>query len=130
MITKLILTLTVIAIAWLVVRNRQQRTQAITHDSQPEAALRGSGNPLFRWGAYMLLVMLLLGSGAYLYVQWQDHARVVTVVVVDTQTGRSVSYQARRGDIEARRFVTLDGREVSVANNERIELESAFRQRP
>jgi hypothetical protein len=127
MITKLILTLTVIAIAWLVVKNRQQRVQAITHDSQPEVAAGGSKNPMLRWGAYALLAMLLLGSGAYLFVQWQDYTRVVSVVVVDTQTGRSVSYQARRGDIEARRFVTLDGREVSVAHNERIELESASR---
>jgi hypothetical protein len=130
MITKLILTFTVIAIAWLVVRNRQQRVQAITHESQPEVVAGGGKNPMFKWGAYALLAMLLLGSGAYLYVQWQDYARVVTVLVVDTQTGRSVSYQARRGDIEARRFVTLDGREVSVANNERIELESASPQRP
>ncbi|MBW9267793.1 MAG: hypothetical protein AB2565_06615 [Candidatus Thiodiazotropha endolucinida] len=130
MITKLILTLTVIAIAWLVVKNRQQRVQAITHDSQPDVAARRATNPLLKWGAYALLAMLLAGSGAYLFVQWQDSTRVVTVVVVDTQTGRSVSYQARRGDIEERYFVTLDGREVSVANNERIELESASRQRP
>jgi hypothetical protein len=127
MITKLILTLTVIAIAWLVVRNRQQRVEAITHDKQPGIVAKRGGNPMFRWGAYTLLAMLLLGSGAYLFVQWQDYSRVVTVIVVDTQSGRSVSYQARRGDIDERRFVTLDGREVSVANNERIELESASR---
>ncbi|MES9826953.1 MAG: hypothetical protein ABW201_01645 [Candidatus Thiodiazotropha sp.] len=130
MIAKLILTLTVIAIAWLVVKNRQQRVQAIIHDSQPDVAARHGTNPLLKWGAYALLAMLLAGSGAYLFVQWQDSTRVVTVIVVDTQTGRSVSYQARRGDIEERYFVTLDGREVSVANNERIELESASRQSP
>ncbi|MES9968744.1 MAG: hypothetical protein ABW092_01840 [Candidatus Thiodiazotropha sp.] len=130
MITKLILTLSVIAIAWLVVKNRQQRVEAISHDRQPGVAPRQATNPLMKWGAYALLAMLLLGSGGYLYMQWQDAARVVTVIVVDTQTGRSVSYQARRGDIEERYFVTLDGREVSVANSERIELESASRQRP
>ena len=130
MITKLILTLTVIAIAWLVVKNRQQRVEAISHDRQPGVPARQDANPLMKWGAYTLLAMLLLGSGGYLFVQWQDSARVVTVIVIDTQTGRSVSYQARRGDIEERYFVTLDGREVSVANNERIELESASRQRP
>jgi hypothetical protein len=76
------------------------------------------------------MAMLLLGSGAYIFMQWQDLSRVVTVVVVDTQTGRSVSYQARRGDIDERHFVTLDGREVNVANSERIELEPASLQRP
>ncbi|MES9992952.1 MAG: hypothetical protein ABW098_13420 [Candidatus Thiodiazotropha sp.] len=130
MITKLILTLTVIAIAWLVVRNRQQRMQAITHQGQPSEAPKPAHNPLLKWGAYLLLVMLLLGSGLFLYTQWQDLARVVTVTVIDTQTGRSVSYQARRGDIEERHFVTLDGREVNVANSERMELESSSLKRP
>ena len=130
MITKLILTLTVIFIAWLVVKNRQQRVETITHQRQPDSAPGTGKNPLFKWGAYGLMVILLLGSGAYLFLQWQDHARVVTVVVVDTQTGRSVSYQARRGDIDERHFITLDGREVSVANSERIELEPASGLRP
>ncbi|MBT3057415.1 MAG: antitermination protein NusG [gamma proteobacterium symbiont of Ctena orbiculata] len=130
MIMKLILTLTVIAIAWLVVRNRQQRMQAISHQGRADEAPRPARNPLLKWGAYLLLVMLLLGSGFFLYTQWRDLARVVTVTVVDTQTGRSVSYQARRGDIEERHFITLDGREVNVANSERIELESASPGRP
>ncbi|MEW8508636.1 MAG: hypothetical protein AB2598_18245 [Candidatus Thiodiazotropha sp.] len=130
MITKLILTLTVIAIAWLVVRNRQQRMQAISHQGRTEAAPRPAQNSLLKWGAYLLLAMLLLGSGFFLFMQWQDLTRVVTVTVIDTQTGRSVSYQARRGDIEERQFITLDGREVNVANSERIELESASPKRP
>lgn len=130
MITKLILTLTVIAIAWMVVKNRQQRMQAISRDNPAGAAPRRGPNPMLKWGAYGLLAMLLLGSGLFLYTQWQDFTRVVTVRVIDTQTGRSVSYQARRGDIEERHFTTLDGREVNAANNERIELESAAAQRP
>ncbi len=124
MITKLILTLSVIAVAWLVVRNRQQRVQAISHDNHAAESLRRGPNPMLKWGAYGLLIMLLLGSGFYLYIQWQDYTRVVTVRVIDTQSGRSASYQARRGDIEERHFTTLDGREVNVANSERIELES------
>jgi hypothetical protein len=130
MITKLILTLTVIFIAWLVVKNRQQGTRAITHEGQPDGVPETGKNPLFKWGAYGLMAILLLGSGAYIFVQWQDLSRVVTVVVVDTQTGRSVSYQARRGDVDERRFVTLDGREVSVASSERIELEPVSSQPP
>ena len=125
MITKLILTLSVIAIAWLVVKNRQQRTQVISHDTRTSEAARPGPGPLLKWSAYGLLIMLLLGSGFYLYAQWQDYTRVVTVRVIDSQTGRSTSYQARRGDIEERHFTTLDGREVNVANNERIELESS-----
>jgi hypothetical protein len=130
MITKLLLTLTIIFIAWLVVKSRQQGTPAITHERQPGAVPESGKSPLFKWGAYALMAMLVLGSGGYIFMQWQDLSRVVTVVVVDTQSGRSVSYQARRGDVDERRFVTLDGREVSVASSERIELEPALGERP
>jgi hypothetical protein len=66
---------------------------------------------------------MVLVSGVLIYQRWQDGDRVVTVRVVDTQSGRSVTYQARRKDVEERHFVTLDGREVSVAETERIELQ-------
>ena len=68
---------------------------------------------------------MILGSGLFLYTQWQDRYRVVTVAVVDTQTGARIEYQARRTDVAERHFVTLDGVEVSVADTERIELRSA-----
>jgi hypothetical protein len=130
MITKLILTLSVIAIAWLVVRNRQQRMQAVSHDGRSGGSARQGANPVLKWSAYALLSMMLVGSGIYLYTLWQDFSRVVTVRVIDSRTGRSVNYQARRGDVGERHFITLDGKEVNVANNERIELESATEPQP
>ncbi|MCU7935673.1 MAG: antitermination protein NusG [Candidatus Thiodiazotropha sp. (ex Dulcina madagascariensis)] len=123
MISKILLTLTVIAVAWLVIRNRQQRLPTPSSDAGP-SGVSGKPNSLIRWGGYALLVMMLLGSGMFLFLQWQDSYRVVTVRVIDTQSGRSVSYSARRADVGDRRFLTLDGREVNVANSERIELES------
>ncbi|MCU7839465.1 MAG: antitermination protein NusG [Candidatus Thiodiazotropha sp. (ex Lucinoma annulata)] len=130
MITKLLLTLTVIAIAWLVVKNRQQRVLDVSNDKPPALVTQRRPNILLRWGGYALLAVMLLGSTLYLVMQWQEMIRVVTVRVIDTQTGRSVSYQARRTDVEDRHFITVDGREVNVANSERIELESAPARNP
>ncbi|MCU7882318.1 MAG: antitermination protein NusG [Candidatus Thiodiazotropha sp. (ex Lucinoma aequizonata)] len=130
MISKLLLTFTVIAIAWLVVKNRQQRVLDVSSDKPPALVAQRRPNILLRWGGYALLAVMLLGSTLYLAMQWQEMIRVVTVRVIDTQTGRSVSYQARRTDVDDRHFVTVDGREVSVANSERIELESASARNP
>lgn len=124
MITKLLLTLGVIAIAWLVLRNRSRRGQVAAGERAAQLAApaerRRDGAP--RLAAYTLVVFMILGSGLFLYFQWRDEYRIVTVEVINTQTGHSVSYQARRGDVDARSFLTLDGRQVNVAETERIEM--------
>ncbi|MEJ2453785.1 MAG: antitermination protein NusG [Candidatus Thiodiazotropha sp.] len=124
MITKLLFTLGVIFVGWLVLRNRQQRMSAPPPEPRLQAPSRNGINP-WKWAGYLLVVVMILGSGLFLYAEWQDRYRVVTVSVVNTQTGERIDYEARRMDVEDRRFVTLDGREVSVADTERIELQSA-----
>jgi hypothetical protein len=122
MIGKILLTLSVIVLAWLVVRNRQRRMALMT--ARPPAAkpaVPSSGS--WRVGVYLFVAAMILVSGVLIYQRWQDGDQVVTVRVVDTQSGRSVTYQARRNEVEERHFVTLDGREVSVAETERIEVE-------
>ena len=124
MITKLLLTLGVILAAWLVLRNRQKRMSAPPPEPRLQAPVRRGFNP-WKWGGYVLVVVMILGSGLFLYAEWQDRFRVVTVTVVNTQSGERLDYHARRMDVDERRFVTLDGREVSVADTERIELHAA-----
>ena len=130
MITKLLLTLGVIAVAWLVVRNRSRRGQVSAGERTERLAAPAeradSGAP--RLAAYALVVFMILGSGLFLYLQWRDEYRVVNVEVINTQSGNSVSYQARRGDVGERSFLTLDGRQVNVADTERIEMGAAGRQ--
>jgi hypothetical protein len=123
MISKILLTLFVIVIAWLVVTNRQRRMAAIA--SQPRVATPVQKGLNWRWGVYLFVILMILGSGLLLYMKWQDGYQVVTVQVIDTQTGRSVVYKARRMDVDERRFMTLDGTEVSVADTERIEVENS-----
>jgi hypothetical protein len=124
MITKLLLTLGVILAAWLVLRNRQKRMTAVAN-APPLLSQPPPRNPLWKWGASLLVVIMILGSGLFLYAEWQERYRVVTVSVVNTQTGERVDYLAHRMDVDERHFVTLDNIEVSVADTERIEMQSA-----
>jgi len=127
MIAKILLTLSVIVIAWLFISQRQRRQLT---SRPPPRVVQQAPSAYWKWAGYLLLIMMILGSGLFLYQAWQDHYRVVSVLVIDTQSGNTTQYQARRGDVEARRFVTLDGREVSVASNERIELQTASDNNP
>jgi len=47
---------------------------------------------------------------------------VVSVRVINANTGSSVSYQARRGDVKDRSLETVDGRRVVLAAVERLEF--------
>jgi hypothetical protein len=124
MIWKLLLTLAVIAGAWLVLRNRYRREQLPVGETPPRltSTRSQSADRIPRYAAYGLIVFMILASGAYLYLQWRDEYRIVTVRVINTQSGQTLTYQARRGDVAERHFQTLDGRIVNVADVERIEL--------
>jgi hypothetical protein len=127
MILKLLLTLGVIGVAWLVLRQRYRRSRLPAAEQPPRlvppAARTSERMP--RLAAYALIVCMLLASGVMLYLQWRDEYRVVTVRVVNTQTGRTLTYEARRGDVAEHQFQTLDGRTVYVAEIERIEIGGA-----
>ena len=58
----------------------------------------------------------------FLYHQWQDNYQIVQVHVIDTRSGKEVTYEAYKGDIEARSFLTVTGRQVNLAEVERMEL--------
>ena len=122
MLTKIILTLLVIVgCFWFVSSKREQNRQpllvvASKKDQQLKATLRR--------GAYLFMFIMVLAALAMFYVQLSDNYTTVTVHVINTQTGARSSYQARREDVQASSFTTLEGRKVYVAGIERIEVES------
>ncbi len=127
MITKILFTAAVIAVVFLFAsgktRGRQMPAQPAQRKlpEQPGAAPPDTQN-LPRYLAYAILGIMLLGSGGFIFLEWQDQYRVVSVRVINTNTGRSETFQARRGDVEDRAFETLDGRRVVLSQVERLEL--------
>jgi hypothetical protein len=120
-ISKILLTLAVIGVAWLVIRHRQQSLSEAERVPRLDSAQQSS-NRTIKWLSYGVLALMV--SASLLYLGWQvsQGYRLVTVRVVDAQSGRSVSYIARRMDVDDRHFLTQDGREILVADGERIEL--------
>ena len=72
--------------------------------------------------AYATVITMLVGSGVYFYFQWKDAYQVVSVRIIDTRSGKEVVYQAYKGDVDGRSFQTTDGRIVTLAEVERLEL--------
>lgn len=120
MLGKILLTLAVLVAAILIIRVRLRRSAARPAGLSGTAAR--SGKPI-RVAAYTLLAVMFGGSLLYLILEWRTQREVVQVRVVNAYTGESVRYEARRGAVQARQFMTLNGRWIVLAEVERLELE-------
>lgn len=118
MIWKILLTAAVIFAAFLVVRERWRGPSRRSVATSPPPPLLSAGT--VRGMAYGLLGVMLLGSGWYLFSDWRAGHAVVTIQVVNANTGAITPYQARRRDLADRGFRTLDGRDIRVADVERM----------
>ncbi len=122
MLTKILFTLAVITgCFWYVSAKRSHRRQPTLIVVSKEDLHK---RKMLRRSVYLFMGFMVLAASAMIYIEIVDNYKVVTVHVVNTQTGSRLSYQARRDDIDSSSFTTLEGRTVYVANIERIEVES------
>jgi hypothetical protein len=115
MIGKILITLAVILACMFMISSR----------ARPE--LREIKNPAaernkkyLRNGAIAFMAVMVIAAGSMIYLELD----VVTVHVINTQSGARKSYRAMKNEIHSDGFTTLDGVEVFVAGIERIEIDS------
>jgi len=77
-----------------------------------------------RNGAIAFMVLMVIAAGVMIYLEVDERSAVVTVHVINTQSGAKKSYRAMKNEIHGDGFTTLDGLQVFVAGIERIEIES------
>lgn len=119
MLTKILFTAAVIAVVYFVYRGRTRATPprpVPQKDRQPETS---SISP--RTVAYIFIALLVAISSLIFVINWNEQNRIVNIRVIGAD-GEAITYQARRKSIEGREFVTLDGRNVALGDNDRIEM--------
>lgn len=119
MIWKFLLTVAVLVAAVFFIRERLRGPRR-PHDGAPPPPLLPAG--MARTLAYTTLAVMLLGSGWYLYRGWAHGNQVVEVQIVNANTGVITPYKAHRRDVQGRVVRTLDGREIRLADVERMIL--------
>ena len=123
MLGKAVLTLVVIIVAILVVkqRNDQEAGTKKSANSKKDQADNSMASD-FRFAAYMFLV-LMFGTGAFIYYQrWQDDHTVLTVNLYSDGQSEPVSYEVYKFQLDSRSFTTIEGIRITVADNERMEV--------
>ena len=124
MLGKILLTLSVIVIAYLYVRQRQlaeQKSSNKTAKKSTQEAKSELAND-FRIAAYLFLALMTIVGATLYYFQWQDDHTVLTVNLHRENQTEAVSYQVYKYQLQDRGFTTVDGTVVTVAGSERMEI--------
>ncbi len=132
MVVKLLITLTVIFVAYLILRRRQTLNSNTAQLSKSgwkintDDQSRNELNAEIRFGAYLFLVMMLTLSAGMGYVSWKNDHETVLVTLYrqnnnDAQDEKIV-FHVYRQDLLERSFTTVDGIKVVVASDERMEI--------
>ena len=132
MVVKLLITLTVIFVAYLILRRRQTLNSntaqlsksgwKINTDDQSRNELTAE----IRFGAYLFLILMLTLSAGMGYVSWKNDHETVLVTLYrqnnnDAQDEKIV-FHVYRQDLLERSFTTVDGIKIVVASDERMEI--------
>ena len=128
MVGKFLITMAVIIGAFFVIRQRHANGENDSRSIKTEKTKTLKSNKKdelsadLRAGAYMFL-FLMVGIGATLYYfDWQDDHTVLTVNLHRDNNAAVVSYEVYKYQLESRSFITTDGRSITVASSERIEI--------
>jgi len=122
MFGKILLTAAVILGAYLVIRARMRRARSPASDPSPQHRAPLVPKEVIKAVAYGLVAVMVAGSLFWLYLDYESGQEVVTVRIINANTGKVTTYFARRTDVEGRRFTTLDGRPITLADVDRMEL--------
>lgn len=122
MITKLLFTLAVIALVVFLVKFRQRPASA---PSPAPVARKRPDTRLVRTIAIVTLAVMLTGTLVMVYLGWRDSHQLLQVKVIDSRSGRVSEYEVYRGRLGERSFETVDGRQVRLAETERMEVAAA-----
>ena len=118
MLLKVLFTLAVILAVAVIFRVKNQ-----TQKSPPPNATtdQSGGGVSSRAVIYTLLGLIISISILVFVLHWSDQRRIINIRVTNSQ-GETINYQAYRKTIEGRRFTTLDGVNVVLGANDRIEM--------
>ncbi|MCY4265434.1 MAG: hypothetical protein OXE78_11330 [Gammaproteobacteria bacterium] len=123
MLGKLLLTLAVIATALLYVKHRNQAEQKIAADQNGNLQTTSATSSLAGRRLAWLVLAVLIGTAVSVYLyRWQDNHKILTVNLYRENQSGPVSYRVYKYQLQSRQFVTTDGRQITVASSERMEI--------
>lgn len=122
MITKILITLLVIAGCYLYLK---RRNKVASQPVRQNVADRAAETLPIKLIATILLSVSVVGSASFLGYQWYDGHTLLEVRIINPGTATEVVYQVYKTDLNDRSFTTVDGQSVRIAASERLEITKA-----
>ncbi len=119
MITKILFTALIILAAMVFMRYKSSRSRAQELERQAQQE-ESRSNAMFVAIAFVSLT-LAVSAGLY-WSHWKEAHRIFTVKVINSHTGDKQTFHVYQGDINGRRFRTIDGRLINLSDVERMEV--------
>ncbi len=117
MLTKIIFTLFVIVVVALVFRTKSESKKPAVKTVNEE-----QGSLSTRTVTYGILGLLVVISVVLFVFDYKSDNTIVNIRVI-SEDGSGTTYQAKQKSIKGRNFVTLDGKQVTLGESDRIEME-------
>jgi hypothetical protein len=123
MLSKLFLTLAVIFLVALILKRRPLQESG-AQGAKTSAKVGGEKPKLseLRLAAYLFLAIIFGLGGVVSAQKWRDDHTVVTIKLYNAGESSPTEYQAFKFELDSRSFTTVDGVQVVVASDERMEL--------
>ena len=119
MLSKILITIGVIVACMMMLSARGKPKLKTIPNPEVERNRR-----LMRHVAFAFMAVMAIAASVMIYLEVDKNQAIVTVRVINTQSGESKSYRVMRNDIHGDGFTTTDGVEVFVAGVERIEIDA------
>ncbi len=117
MLTKIFFTIVVIIVVALVFRTKTAPKAKVVESADQEGSLS------VRTIAYAIIAVLIVVSSTIYFFKYQSDNTIVNIKVI-SEDGSSTVYQAYQKEIKGRKFLTLDNRQVTLGESDRVEMEN------
>ncbi|MBF0436107.1 MAG: hypothetical protein HQL77_12145 [Magnetococcales bacterium] len=122
MFLKVILPLLLMLAVYMIGRLHASRRMPLEIPSYTPPPARMTWHGKMGKAALILLIAAALSMVSMLYSHWRSSGQVVEVQVFNVDTGKQTVYEAFKADIHGRSFSTRDGRSITLADVERLEV--------
>ncbi|MCW8983231.1 MAG: hypothetical protein OQK13_04225 [Gammaproteobacteria bacterium] len=122
MITKILFTAFIILTALIFVRHKSSQSRRQQLDRQAQEQQEDNRKTAMFIAVAFVSLTLAVSAGLY-YSHWKEAHRIFTVQIINSHTGSEQSYHVYQGDINGRRFRTIDGRLINLSDSERMEVQ-------
>ncbi|HEA25655.1 MAG TPA: hypothetical protein ENH92_00885 [Ectothiorhodospiraceae bacterium] len=123
MITKILFTLFIIIAAMLFMRHKNGQGRRLQHEREAQQAQQVDNRKTAMFVAIAFVSLTLAVSAGLYYSHWKEAHRIFSIRIINSHTGSEQSYHVYQGDINGRRFRTIDGRLINLADSERMEVQ-------